>query len=140
MCENALVARFLYTTEEKWAKRQPSKVKPYAHRNLCDVASNYIKKSESESSAKSHGRKQAGLIKNCSSRKLSNCKETSKRSTEKKDCKILPQPVNEVSETKQRNFEVDDAPDAVTTGVLTAKIEIIKKFIEIQNSLALRII
>ena len=33
--------------EEKWAKRQPSKVKPYAHRNLCDVASNYIKKSES---------------------------------------------------------------------------------------------
>ena len=89
--------------------------------NLCDVASNYIKKSESESSEKSQGRKQAGLSKNCSSRKLSNCKETSKRSTEKKDCKIVPQPVNEVSDTKQRNFEVHDAPDAVTTGVLTAK-------------------
>ena len=71
--------------EEKWAKRQPSKVKPYAHRNLCDVASNYIKKSESESSEKSHGRKQAGLSKNCSSRKLSNCKKkNSKRSNEKR--------------------------------------------------------
>ena len=29
--------------------------------------------------------------------------------------------MNEVSDTKQRNFKVHDAPDAVTTGVLTAK-------------------
>ena len=53
-------------------------------------------------------------------------KKPAKDQLKKKDYKIVPQPVNEVSDTKQRNFEVHDVPDAVTTGVLTAKIEIIK--------------